>query len=104
MKIKLLLAVGNRPESERISSDQFSKTIAGRAHGLHATFHVTVVSRSVQAVNYKHRSGATKLEFAGTDLMPQPTAKPKWKARRATSKSKWNLATCRSLRLSAMSI
>jgi hypothetical protein len=33
------------------------------------TFHVTVVSRSVQAVNYKHRSGSTKLDFAGTDLM-----------------------------------
>src|SRR5947209_5609626 len=33
-------------------------------------FHVTVISRSVQAVNYKHRSGSTKLDFAGTDLMP----------------------------------
>jgi len=30
------------------------------------TFRVTVVSRSVQAVNYKHRSGSTKLDFAGT--------------------------------------
>jgi outer membrane protein OmpA-like peptidoglycan-associated protein len=34
------------------------------------TFRVTVVSRSVRAVNYKHRGGATKLDFAGTDLMP----------------------------------
>jgi len=34
------------------------------------TFRVTVISRSVQAVNYKHRGGATKLDFAGTDLMP----------------------------------
>jgi outer membrane protein OmpA-like peptidoglycan-associated protein len=34
------------------------------------TFRVTVVSRSVQAVNYKHRSGASKVDFAGTDLMP----------------------------------
>jgi len=33
-------------------------------------FRVTVVSRSVQAVNYKHRSGATKVDFAGTSLMP----------------------------------
>ena len=33
-------------------------------------FHVTVVSRSVQAVNYQHRSGSSKLDFAGTDLMP----------------------------------
>jgi outer membrane protein OmpA-like peptidoglycan-associated protein len=34
------------------------------------TFRVTVVSRSVRAINYKHRGGATKLDFAGTDLMP----------------------------------
>ena len=34
------------------------------------TFRVTVVSRNVKAVNYKHRSGATKVDFAGTDLMP----------------------------------
>jgi outer membrane protein OmpA-like peptidoglycan-associated protein len=34
------------------------------------TFRVTVISRSVQAVNYKHRSGSSKLDFAGTDLMP----------------------------------
>jgi len=34
------------------------------------TFRVNVVSRNVQAVNYQHRSGATKIGFAGTDLMP----------------------------------
>jgi outer membrane protein OmpA-like peptidoglycan-associated protein len=34
------------------------------------TFRVVVISRSVQAVNYQHRSGASKLDFAGTDLMP----------------------------------
>ena len=34
------------------------------------TFRVTVISRSVQAVNYKHRSGSSKLDFAGTELMP----------------------------------
>jgi outer membrane protein OmpA-like peptidoglycan-associated protein len=33
-------------------------------------FRTNVISRSVQAVNYKHRGGATKLDFAGTDLMP----------------------------------
>ena len=33
-------------------------------------FRVIVISRSVQAVNYKHRSGGTTLDFAGTELMP----------------------------------
>jgi outer membrane protein OmpA-like peptidoglycan-associated protein len=33
-------------------------------------FRVTVVSRSVQAINYKHRSGNSKVDFTGTPLMP----------------------------------
>src|SRR6478672_13112225 len=33
-------------------------------------YRVTVVSRTAQAVNYRHRSGATKINFAGTALMP----------------------------------
>ncbi len=41
------------------------------------TFRVTVVSRSVRAVNYKHRGGATKLDFAGTDLMPAANGQAK---------------------------
>jgi outer membrane protein OmpA-like peptidoglycan-associated protein len=41
------------------------------------TFRVTVVSRSVQAVNYKHRGGASKLDFAGTDLMPEANGQAK---------------------------
>jgi outer membrane protein OmpA-like peptidoglycan-associated protein len=34
------------------------------------TFRVVVISRSVRAVNYQHRSGSSKVDFAGTDLMP----------------------------------
>jgi len=34
------------------------------------TFRMTVTSRTVRAVNYHHRSGATKLDFEGTSLMP----------------------------------
>ena len=40
-------------------------------------FHVSVTSRSVQAINYKHRGGATKLDFAGTPLMPEATGQAK---------------------------
>ena len=35
------------------------------------TYRVTVTSRTARAVNYKHRSGATKVDFAGTDLLPK---------------------------------
>ncbi|HWR35058.1 MAG TPA: OmpA family protein [Clostridia bacterium] len=40
-------------------------------------FRVNVTSRSIQAINYKHRSGATKLDFAGTDLMPRANGQAK---------------------------
>jgi len=40
-------------------------------------FHVSVTSRSVRAINYKHRGGATKLDFAGTDLMPAANGQAK---------------------------
>src|SRR5437868_13361398 len=40
-------------------------------------FRVNVVSRSVQAVNYKHRAGASKLDFAGTDMMPSANGQAK---------------------------
>jgi outer membrane protein OmpA-like peptidoglycan-associated protein len=41
------------------------------------TFRVTVISRTIPAVNYHHRSGATKLGFKGTDLMPGAHAEAK---------------------------
>jgi outer membrane protein OmpA-like peptidoglycan-associated protein len=34
-------------------------------------FRVTVVSRSIQAVSYQHRSGWSKVDFKGTSLAPQ---------------------------------
>jgi outer membrane protein OmpA-like peptidoglycan-associated protein len=32
---------------------------------------VTVVERTTKAINYRHRSGPTEVDFRGTDLMPQ---------------------------------
>src|ERR1700730_10134107 len=34
-------------------------------------FRVTVVSRTTKAINYRHRSGSTKIDFRGTPLMPE---------------------------------
>ena len=34
-------------------------------------YRVTVVSRTLQAVNYEHRSGPTKIDFQGTVLLPK---------------------------------
>jgi hypothetical protein len=34
-------------------------------------YRVTVVSRSTKAINYRHHSGSTKVDFQGTALMPR---------------------------------
>jgi outer membrane protein OmpA-like peptidoglycan-associated protein len=34
-------------------------------------FRVTVVARTTKAINYRHRSGSTKIDFRGTSLMPE---------------------------------
>jgi outer membrane protein OmpA-like peptidoglycan-associated protein len=33
-------------------------------------YRITVVARTIKAINYRHRSGSTKVEFRGTSLMP----------------------------------
>jgi outer membrane protein OmpA-like peptidoglycan-associated protein len=47
-------------------------------------FRVNVVSRNVQAVNYRHRSGSTKLDFAGTELMPSANGEAKVDSKRGS--------------------
>jgi outer membrane protein OmpA-like peptidoglycan-associated protein len=47
-------------------------------------FRVNVISRTVQAVNYQHRSGATKLDFAGTDLMPSANGEAEVNSKRGS--------------------
>ena len=39
--------------------------------GIVPILRVNVVSRSTKAVNYRHRGGATKVDFAGTALQPK---------------------------------
>ncbi len=34
-------------------------------------YRITVVGRTTKAINYRHRSGSTKVDFRGTALMPQ---------------------------------
>jgi outer membrane protein OmpA-like peptidoglycan-associated protein len=34
-------------------------------------YRVTVVARTTPAINYRHRSGATKIDFGGTPLLPE---------------------------------
>jgi outer membrane protein OmpA-like peptidoglycan-associated protein len=67
---KLSLAVGIILSLSAFAQTNAQTTMVVEPMAHTPTFRVTVTSRSVQAVNYKHRGGATKLDFAGTDLMP----------------------------------
>jgi len=40
-------------------------------------YRVNVVARSVEAVNYRHRNGSTKIDFRGTSLMPDASGQAK---------------------------
>src|SRR5216684_1890964 len=49
-----------------------------------STYRINVVSRTTRAVSYKHRSGATKINFQGTDLMPAAAGEAKVESKRGT--------------------
>ena len=46
------------------------------------TYSVSVVSRTTRAVKYEHRSGATKIDFQGTDLMRGASGEAKVESKR----------------------
>jgi outer membrane protein OmpA-like peptidoglycan-associated protein len=77
VKTKLLLAAGITLGLSAFAQTNSQSTMVIEPMEHTPTFRVTVVSRSVQAVNYKHRGGATKIDFAGTALMPQATGQAK---------------------------
>jgi outer membrane protein OmpA-like peptidoglycan-associated protein len=82
LKTQFLLTLGLT-----LSLSAFAQTNSQTAGNLEPmsttpTFRVTVISRSVQAVNYRHRSGASKVDFAGTDLMPAANGQAKVESKR----------------------
>ena len=77
MKKKLLFALPIVLSLSALAQTTSQTTLAVEPMAQKPVFRVVVVSRSVQAVNYKHRSGASKLDFAGTDLMPRARGQAK---------------------------
>jgi len=59
-------------------------TMVVEPSGSVSLFRVVVISRTVQAVNYRHRSGATDIDFAGTTLLPSADGKAKVRSKRGT--------------------
>ena len=69
MKTKLLLAAAVALSLPAVAQSNSQTTVAVTNSTSTPTFRIVVISRSVQAINYEHRSGSSKVDFAGTDLM-----------------------------------
>jgi len=80
MKIKLLLASGIALSLSALA--QTATTLEPMAQT--PTFRVVVTTRTTPAVNYRHHSGATKVNFAGTDLMPSANGEAEVNSKRGT--------------------
>jgi len=71
MKATFLLLIGVAALSAQVPNPTQQSTPAPEQTGQPMPiFRVTVVSRTVKAINYHHRSGSTNIDFRGTDLLP----------------------------------
>jgi outer membrane protein OmpA-like peptidoglycan-associated protein len=81
---KLLIAAGLTLSLSAFAQTNPSSPEAVEHMNPMPVFRVHVVSRSVQAVNYKHRGGATKVDFVGTSLMPAANGQAKVESKRGS--------------------
>ena len=65
---------------------------------------MNVISRTSRRSTIEHRSGATKLDFAGTDLMPSANGKAKVNSKRGAIEIEAEFGNLHNRQLSAMNI
>lgn len=63
----LIIACGILSAQQVRTQDENATRMAA---GSQPVFRVTVTERTAKAINYQHRSGATKIDFRGTQLLP----------------------------------
>src|SRR6202453_587607 len=82
--MKMLSAVGIMLSLSALAqtNSQSATTVAPMAQT--PTFRVVVTTRTTPAVNYRHHSGATKVNFAGTNLMPTANGEAEVNSKRGT--------------------
>ena len=84
MRNIVLFAVGGALSLSAFAQINSQTTIVAEPMGLASTFRVVVISRSVDAINYRHKSGVTDVDLAGTALMPSADGKAKVRSKRGT--------------------
>lgn len=84
MKRIVFLAIGSALSLSAFAQVNSQATTVLVSTGPVSTYRVIVINRSVEAVNYQHRSGATRLDFAGTSLLPLADGDAKVRSKRGT--------------------
>ena len=68
-----------------------TENAARMANGSAPIYRVTVVARTTKAINYHHRSGATRIGFRGTALMPEARGEAKVESKQGVIKIDANM-------------
>jgi outer membrane protein OmpA-like peptidoglycan-associated protein len=84
MKRMLLFVIGSAFSLSAFAQANPQATMVLDSTSPASTYRVIVINRSVQAVNYQHRSGTTSVDFAGTALLPSADGKAKVRSKRGT--------------------
>lgn len=84
MKSILLFAIGTTLSLSAVAQVTTQTTTVVEPLGDRSVFRVIVTNRTVQAINYRHRSGASDVDFAGTALMLSAEGKAKVRSKRGT--------------------
>ena len=70
------------PTQQSSSAENAARIAAGSV----PIYRVTVVARTMKAINYNHRSGSTKIDFRGTTLMSQARGEAKVESKQGVIK------------------
>ncbi|MGA3134300.1 MAG: OmpA family protein [Terracidiphilus sp.] len=84
MKHTLLFVIGSVLSVSAFAQTNPQQSIAVVPIGSMPVFAVTETSRTVEAVDYQHRSGASEVDLAGTALLPSADGKAKVRSKRGT--------------------
>ena len=84
MKCMRMSALGCVLSLSAFAQANSQTTTAVEPTGSMPAYRVVVISRTVQAVNYRHRGGASEIGFAGTALLPSAQGTAKVRSKRGT--------------------
>ena len=84
MNTKYLFVLGVSLSAGGLSLTYAQTGTSARSAHSRRPYEVTLTTRTVEAVNYRHHGGATKLDFRGTDLMPAANGEATVKSNRGS--------------------